>query len=193
MGCRGLHPTGGGGSTRENASCTRPLARGSVGLALGRWARWLYLFRPGGRPDVVPTKNPGCLHHSRWRPSVFVEHFAQVWYSNGPRNEPPIIFSRRSSPHLPRFHWYILHDLCFDILQRVPSILRNAVVVTNPRRAQDGHTPHRVSHPKMVILSRCVVPPSQVRAWQEEKWGVRNGTMEHRQGLMNGLQACLAV
>ena len=150
-------------------------------------------------PDPIPPLSPSHAPHSQPRlqrpmpdiPMGFpLPHRS---YSNGPHNEPPIIFSRRSSPHLPRFHWYILHDLCFDILQRVPSILRNAVVVTNGRRAQDGHTPHQVSHPKMVILSQCVVPPSQVRVWQEEKWGVRNGTMEHRQGLMNGLQACLAV
>ena len=52
-----------------------------MGLALGRQARWLYLFRPGRHPNVVPTKNPGRLHHSQWRSSVFVEHFAQVWYT----------------------------------------------------------------------------------------------------------------
>ena len=81
MGCRGFHPTGGGESTWENALCTRPLARGSVGLAAGRRTRWSHLFRPGGRPDVVPTKNPGFRHHSRWGSSVFVEHFAQIWYT----------------------------------------------------------------------------------------------------------------
>ena len=38
----------------------------------------LYLFRPGGRLDVIPTKNTGCTHHSRWKSSVFVEHLVQV-------------------------------------------------------------------------------------------------------------------
>ena len=77
----GVFTLRGGGGTWENALRTHPLARGSVGLASGRWARGPHLFRPGGRPDVIPTKNPGCLHHSRWRSSVFVEHFAQVWYT----------------------------------------------------------------------------------------------------------------
>ena len=65
-------------STWENALCTRLLARGSVGLASGRQARWPYQFRPGGRPDIVPAENPGCLHHSRWKSSVFVEYLIQT-------------------------------------------------------------------------------------------------------------------
>ena len=66
---------------RGNALCTHLLTQASVGLALSRRARWPYLCRPGGCLGVIPTKTPGCLHHSRWRSSVFVEHFAQVSYT----------------------------------------------------------------------------------------------------------------
>ena len=64
-----------------NALCTHLLAQTSVGLAPSRRARWPYLCRPGGRLGVLPTKTPGCLHQSRWRSSLFVEHFAQVSYT----------------------------------------------------------------------------------------------------------------
>ena len=66
---------------RGNALCTHPLAQASVGLISGRRTRWTYLLRPGGRPDTLPTKTPGCLHHSRWGFSVFVEHFVQPRYT----------------------------------------------------------------------------------------------------------------
>ena len=55
--------------------------QGSVGLASSRRARWPHLCYPEGSLDIVPTKTPGFLHHSRWRSSLFVENFAQVLYT----------------------------------------------------------------------------------------------------------------
>ena len=78
LGRRGFHPTNWGRYTWGNALCTRLLTQGSVGLPPSRRARRPYLFRPGGRLGVLPTKTPGCLHHSLWRLVLSVEHFAQV-------------------------------------------------------------------------------------------------------------------
>ena len=65
-------------SIRGNALCTHLLTQASVGLNPADGHGGQRLFRPAGRPGSLPTKTPGCLHQSRWRSMLFVEHLAHV-------------------------------------------------------------------------------------------------------------------
>jgi len=51
-----------------------PAHTGQCGTGSGRLTCWSRLVCSGS----LPTKTPGCLHQSRWRSSLFVEHLAHV-------------------------------------------------------------------------------------------------------------------
>jgi len=56
LGRRGFHPTHGEKRSLGKCFMHTLLAQGSVGLASSRRAQWPYLWRPGGRLDVLPLK-----------------------------------------------------------------------------------------------------------------------------------------